>query len=118
MRFCLRDTFAGRTVLAMAEPKRGRPTSPEAKRHPVMVRMDDAEKAGLDRLVDSRNAELKAEHITLKGPDVIRWLIARELTVRGLDAAPLSPSFPNGKASPPPPKPTPSKPRRAAGARR
>ena len=83
---------------AMVEPKRGRPTSPEAKRHPVMVRMDDAEKNGLDRLVSSRNEELKAEHITLKGPDVIRWLIARELSARGLDKVPAE------VAAPPAPK--------------
>ncbi len=70
--------------------KKGRPVEPAAKRHPVQIRMDDDERAGLDRLVDSRNEELRAEHITLKGPDVIRWLIARELEARGLVEAPAA----------------------------
>lgn len=53
-----------------------------------MIRMDAEEKAGLDLLVRARNEELAAEGVTLKAPDVLRWLVRRELAARKLEAAP------------------------------
>jgi hypothetical protein len=60
----------------------GRPVDPDAKRNPVMIRMDDGEKADLDWLTEQRNTELRGEGVKVKAPDVLRWLLRREVEAR------------------------------------
>ena len=81
----------------MAE-KKGRPVEPDARHHATMIRMNDEEKADLEWLTGERNAELQGEGVKVRPPDVIRWLLRREVDAR--------------RAAPPPTKPTPTKPRK------
>jgi hypothetical protein len=76
----------GRPSMNNKTRKGGRPPDQNAKKHAIMVRLDDADWARFERLVESRNEDLQAENIKVKGPDVIRWLIAREFASRGFDA--------------------------------
>jgi hypothetical protein len=62
----------------------GRPKEPSAKGHRTMIRLDDEERAGLDALIRARNDELRAHGVSLKAPDVLRWLVAQELSRRGI----------------------------------
>lgn len=60
----------------------GRPPEPDARTHAVMVRLNDQEHAALTKLVELRNEELAGQGVTIKPPDVLRWLVARELAAR------------------------------------
>jgi len=71
----------------MTTPKKrgGRPPEPSSKKRAIMIRLDDADWIRFEKLVEARNADLQAENVKVKGPDVIRWLIVKEFSSRGLD---------------------------------
>lgn len=71
--------------MAQTKPTRGRPKDPNARDRAVMIRMTEDERANLEALVVARNEELRSEGLRVKAPDVIRWLVQREVTARGLD---------------------------------
>lgn len=73
----------------------GRPRSPDKKTEAVQVRFSSEEKEAFDRLIESRNEELKKEGLTASAPNVIRWLVMREIEARGLS----NPSPKSKKAS-------------------
>jgi hypothetical protein len=75
----------------------GRPKSANKKTNTVQLRMDDAERAAFDRLVAARDEELSGEGLEITGPDVLRWLIKRELAARGLDKTPAAAPHPASK---------------------
>jgi len=50
--------------------------------------LDDEEAAGLERLLAARRTELDGAE--LSQPQLVRWLIARELRARGLITEPTS----------------------------
>ncbi len=68
----------------MATKKMGRPIDPEARRHAVILRMNDGEKALLDAVLADMNRELAEKHLKVRAPDVLRSLVSKEADARGL----------------------------------
>lgn len=67
--------------MAGKKGRSGRPKEVGSRDFAVMVRLTKEERDGLAVLVKRRAAALSAEAIRVRGPDVIRWLMARELAV-------------------------------------
>jgi len=70
--------------MGAAKKSVGRPAEQDAKRRAVMVRMTDDQFDLLTRMIDARNEELRVESVTVTAPDVLRWLLVKEGTARGL----------------------------------
>lgn len=70
----------------------------EVKTIVVGVKLTEAERAALDRLVEMRSAEIAevmGERIEATASGVLRWLLVREAKARGV--------LPSGSSRPPPP---------------
>jgi hypothetical protein len=60
----------------------GRPLSARKKTNSVQVLFTDEEKRDLDWLLKLKNDELRELGVTMNPPQLIRWLIGREVEQR------------------------------------